>query len=182
MALKATVYKADLQISDIDRGYYGSHALTLARHPSETEDRLMLRLLAFAMYADPALEFGRGLSTDGEPDLWLKDPTGSIELWIDLGLPDERRLRRAAGRADSVVLFSYGERAFEVWWRRHRAACARLQELTIWTLADAALVEVGALASRNMQLQITLQDGQLAIADGTSFLEVTLQRVWPQPH
>lgn len=181
MALKATIYKAELQISDIDRGHYGTHALTLARHPSESEDRLMLRLLAFAMYADRALEFGRGLSSDDEPDLWLKDPTGSIELWIDLGLPDERRLRRAAGRADRIVLFTYGERAFEVWWRKHKAACARLPGLTIWTLADATLAEVAALASRNMQLQITLQDGQLAIADGECYLEVTLNRVSTLP-
>lgn len=177
MALKATIYKAGLQISDLDRGHYGSHALTLARHPSETEERLMLRLLAFAMHADAALEFGRGLSNEDEPDLWLKDDTGSIQLWIDLGLPDERRLRRAAGRAERVVLLAYGERAFEVWWRKQQAACSRLQALTIWALSDGDLAELAALASRNMQLQITLQEGQLAVADGERYIEVTLQRV-----
>lgn len=179
MALKATVYKAELQISDLDRGHYGSHSLTLARHPSETEERLMLRLLAFAMHADDALAFGRGLSTEDEPDLWLKDATGSIELWIDLGLPDERRLRRAAGRARRVVLLAYGERAFEVWWRKQAAACARLPALTIWTLSDAIAAELSALAARNMTWQITLQDGQLAIADGERYLEVALTRIQP---
>jgi len=177
MALKATVYKAELDISDMDRGHYGSHSLTLARHPSETEERLMLRLLAFAMHADEALAFGRGLSTEDEPDLWLKDPTGSIELWIDLGLPDERRLRRAAGRTRRVLLLAYGERAVEVWWRKQRAACARLPTLTVLTLTDAMLTEVSAFAARNMRLQFTLQDGQITIADGERYLEVTVNRL-----
>jgi len=179
MALKATIYKAELQISDLDRGHYGSHSLTLARHPSETEERLMHRELACAMHADEALEFGRGLSNEDEPDLWRMDATGSIELWIDLGLPEEKRLRRAAGRARSVVLLTYGERAFEVWWRKQKTACARLPELTIWTLTDAALADLAALASRNMQLQITLQDGQIAMADGARYLEVAVRRVQP---
>ena len=96
MALKATIYKAAVQVADIDRGYYADHELTLARHPSETEPRLMLRLLAFALNAAEGLEFGRGISTDDEPDLWQRDATGRILHWIDLGLPDERRLRRAA--------------------------------------------------------------------------------------
>lgn len=179
MALKATVYKAELVISDLDRDYYGTHALTLVRHPSETEARLMLRVLAFTMHADEALEFGRGLSNDDEPDLWLLDASGSVELWIDLGLPDEKRLRRAAGRARRVVLMAYGERAFEVWWRKTKAACARLPALTIWTLTDAALTDLAALATRNMQLKITLQDGQIAIADGERYLELSVSRAQP---
>ena len=104
MALKATVHKVDLAVSDMDRGYYGNHALMLARHPSETSERMMVRLLAFAMFADEALTYGRGLSADDEPALWLKDLTGNIECWIDVGLPDERELRKACGRARRVVL------------------------------------------------------------------------------
>ena len=99
MALGATVHRAELELADIDRGVYGSHTLTLARHPSETEERLMLRLLAWAMFADPDLEFGRGISTEEDPDLWLRRPDGTIALWIEVGLPEEKRLRRAAGRA-----------------------------------------------------------------------------------
>ena len=98
MALGATVHRAELELADIDRGVYGSHTLTLARHPSETEERLMLRLLAWAMFADPDLEFGRGISTEEDPDLWLRRPDGTIALWIEVGLPEEKRLRRAAGR------------------------------------------------------------------------------------
>ena len=91
MALKATIFKADLQIADMDRNHYGNHALTLARHPSETDERMMVRLLAFAIHADEQLSFGKGLSTEDEPDLWQKDLTGAIERWIDVGLPDERQ-------------------------------------------------------------------------------------------
>src|SRR5512147_3279852 len=106
MALKSTIFKAELQISDMDRNYYGSHSLTIARHPSETDERMMVRLLAFALHANEGLAFGRGLSTDDEPDLWQRDLTGAIRLWIDVGLPDEKLLRRACGRADEVVVYA----------------------------------------------------------------------------
>ncbi len=111
MALKATICKAELHIADMERGYYKDHALTIARHPSETEERMMVRILAFALNADDALGFGAGLSTDDEPDLWRKDLTGNIETWIDVGLPGEKRMRKACGRAEAVVVYSYGGRA-----------------------------------------------------------------------
>lgn len=177
MALKATVYKAQIQVSDMDRDHYATHALTLARHPSETEDRLLLRVLAFALHADAALEFGRGLSTDDEPDLWLKDATGSIEHWIDLGLPDERWLRRAAGRAQRVTLLAYGERAFDVWWRRNEAAVSRLDNLTLWSVPDATVTLLASLADRNMKLQFTIQDGSVSVGDDERYLELDLQRI-----
>lgn len=172
MALKSTVYKAELDVSDIDRGYYGSHALTVARHPSETEERLMVRLLAFVMHADPTLEFGRGLSTDDEPDLWLKDATGAIEHWIEVGLPDERRLRRAAGRARRVTLLAYGQRALTVWWRKNEAAVSRLSDLTMWVLPESALTALGGLAVRNMSLQCVVQEGEIMLSNGETHLTV----------
>src|SRR5690606_8321811 len=107
VALKSTVYKAELQVSDMDRHHYGTHPLVLAQHPSETDQRLMLRLLAFALFADERLEFGRGLSTDDEPDLWRRDLTGAVELWIDLGQPDESRVRKACGRARAAAFLSH---------------------------------------------------------------------------
>ena len=172
MALKSTVYKADLQVSDIDRGYYADHSLTLARHPSETEERLMIRVLAFVLHAGEHLAFGRGVSTDDEPDLWQKDPTGVIEHWIELGLPDERRLRRAAGRAARVTLLAYGQRAFDVWWRRNQADLARLDKLAVWLLADAAAAALAGLAARNMSLQAVVQDGQVMLGDGDTSLTI----------
>ncbi len=129
MALKSTIFKVELSVADIDRGYYGDHALTIARHPSETDERMMVRLLAFALHADAALAFGRGLSTEDEPDLWQRDLTGTIERWIDVGLPDERDLRRACGRAREVSVLAYGGRAVELWWEGVRERLARQDRL-----------------------------------------------------
>ncbi|MBK7168371.1 MAG: YaeQ family protein [Gammaproteobacteria bacterium] len=165
MALKATVYRVELDISDIDRGIYTTHSLTLARHPSETEERLMARLLAFALYSDPALEFCRGISTEDEPDLWLKDDTGAILRWIEVGLPDERRLRRAAGRADSVVVLGYGGRAVDVWWAKNAGLLERLPRFTMLALPFEAGRELALLANRSMHLQCTIQERQLYFSD-----------------
>jgi uncharacterized protein YaeQ len=172
MALKATVYRAELAVADIDRGYYETHTLTLARHPSETEERLMIRLLAFAMHADPRLEFGRGLSNDDEPDLWQKEDNGEIRLWIDVGLPDERRLRRAAGRARSLKLLTYGQRAADIWWRKNEGALARLPTLTVQQLPDEAAKGLAELAGRAMKLQVTVQDGQISVSDAKRYVVV----------
>ena len=129
MALKATIFKAELQIADMDRNYYHDHALTIARHPSETDERMMVRLLAFALNADEALVFGKGLSTDDEADLWRKDLTGAIELWIDVGQPDERRIRRACGRARRVIVYSYGGYGAAIWWNQVGGELARTKNL-----------------------------------------------------
>lgn len=177
MALKATVYKAELEIADIDRGHYASHSLTLARHPSETEERLMLRLLAFALYADQDLGFGRGLSTEGEPDLWLKDPTGTISLWIDLGLPDEKRLRRAAGRADRVVLIAYGGRAIDVWWAKNESKLKRIENLEVYALPFEIQQALAGMADRNMRLHCTIQDQQILLGDDQNSISLSLTKL-----
>ena len=169
MALKSTVYKAELQISDMDRHYYATHALTLARHPSETEERLMVRLLAFALHADDALAFGRGLSSDDEPDLWRKSLDGEIELWIDLGQPDESRIRKASGRAREVVVVNYGGRSADIWWDKHRAALSRIDNLTVLDIDRDTAAALAALANRTMRLQAMVQDGQFELyGDGAS--------------
>ncbi|TNE76492.1 MAG: YaeQ family protein, partial [Gammaproteobacteria bacterium] len=129
MALKATVFKAELAVSDMDRGYYQSHALTIARHPSETDERMMVRLLAFALNASEDLQFTRGLSTDDEPDLWQKNLQGDITLWIEVGLPDERRIRKACNRAEQVIIYAYGARTAPVWWNNIRDALTRFDNL-----------------------------------------------------
>ena len=115
MALKSTIYKVELQLADLDRGHFGDYSLTLARHPSETDERMMMRLMAFALNASETLIFGRGLSTEDEADLWDLDATGSIERWIDVGLPDEKAIRRACNRSRHVVVLSYGDRAADIW-------------------------------------------------------------------
>ncbi len=165
MALKSTIQKASLEISDMDRGYYATHALTLAQHPSETSERLMVRLLAFALHADERLEFGAGLSADDEPDLWRKSLTGEIELWIDLGQPDEQRIRRACGRARQVVVVTYSGRSADIWWDKTGAALARSRNLTVMDIPAESATALGALAGRNMQLQCLIQEGSVQLMD-----------------
>ena len=157
MALKATVFKADLQISDMDRGYYHNHTLTVARHPSETDERMMVRVLAFAMYASEALAFGKGMSTEDEPTLWEKDLTGVIQRWIDVGQPDEREVRKAAGRARHVVIINYG-RSSDTWWNLNRDKLQRLNNLTVLKLPTEATLALAALAKRTMEFQVSIQD------------------------
>ena len=172
MALKATIFKAELQIADMDRGYYGGHTLTLARHPSETDERMMVRLLAFALFADEHLEFGRGLSTEDEPALWLKDLTGAVKLWIEVGLPDERELRKACGRADRVVVLCYGGRGADLWWNQNRDKLERLRNLDVMNLPAATTQALAGLARRNMSLQCTIQDGQAWLTDGPGTVHI----------
>jgi len=172
MALKSTIFKAELSVSDLDRHYYGTHALTLARHPSETDERLMVRLLAFALYADEALGFGRGLSTEDEPALWRKDLTGAIDLWIDVGLPDEGDIRRACGRAAQVVVLSYGGRQAEMWWDGVQSKLARQSNLTVLRLPRETTQVLAELAGRNMQLQVSIQDGALWLTAGDQMLPI----------
>ncbi|HVL56429.1 MAG TPA: YaeQ family protein [Burkholderiaceae bacterium] len=160
MALRSTIYKAELVVSDMDRGYYAEHVLTLARHPSETEERLMVRLVAFALHADPQLVFGNGLSTHDEPDLWSRDLTGAIRLWIDVGLPDDKLIRRACGRAERVVVLGYGGSRVEQWWARSRVPLSRLENLTVLALPTATTDELQRMAARNLRLNCSIQDGE----------------------
>ena len=175
MALKATIFKAELQVADIDRHYYGDHAITIARHPSETDERMMVRVLAFARHAHEVLLFGRGLSVDDEPDLWLMDLTGAIVFWIDVGLPDEKRIRRACGRAGEVFVCNYGGRGADLWWEQTRSKLDRASNLTVVNLPFAATQALAKLARRTMQLQCTIQEGQIWIADADQRVEVDLQ-------
>ena len=171
MAIKATVFKAALQIADMDRHYYADHALTLARHPSETDERMMVRLVAFALYADDALAFGKGISSDEEPDLWHKDLTGAIVRWIEVGLPDERVIRKAGGRANRVVVVSYG-RAADIWWNENRDRLQRLDNLTVLKLASASTQALAALADRNMRLQFSMQEGHVMVTSDAGMIEI----------
>jgi len=174
MATKATIFKVDLQIADMDRNYYQTHALTIARHPSETDERMMVRVLAFARHAHESLAFSKGLSTEDEPDLWQKDLTGDIELWIDLGQPEEKRIRRACGRARQVIIYTYSGNSADIWWNKIRGTLDRLKNLTVINLPADTVQALAKLAQRGMQLQCTIQDGQVWIADHNDSVEVGL--------
>jgi uncharacterized protein YaeQ len=174
VALKATIFKASVQIADMDRNYYHTHELTLARHPSETDERMMVRLLAFAMHSHEALLFGKGLSTDDEPDLWQKDLTGAIQLWIDVGQPDEKRLRKASGRASQVVVYSYGGSAAAMWREQMAATLERTRNLAIRKIAVEASQAMAKLAQRSMELSYTVQEGQVWVADAKNTVQLAL--------
>ena len=174
MAVKATIFKVELQVNDIDRNYYQSHTLTLAQHPSETEERLMVRLLAFALNAGEGLSFGRGISTDDEPDLWSRDLTGVIDLWIDVGQPDEQRIRKACGRSGEVRVYCFSGRSADIWWKKNAAALDRCANLRVFQIAAEASQQLAALASRNMQLQCLVQDGQVQVMSDAATVEIDL--------
>ena len=166
MAIKATVFKANLKIADMDRHYYAEHALTLSQQPSETDERMMVRLLAFALHAHEYLEFAQGMTDDESADLWQKDLTGVIELWIDVGLPDEKLIRKACGRAKQVIVYCYGGRPAQMWFDQNANQFERLKNLTIISLAQESTRAMASLAQRNMQLSCTIQDGQIWLSDG----------------
>lgn len=177
MALGSTIYKVELSIADIVRSYYADHVLSLARHPSETEERLMTRLLAFALHAHEDLRFGRGISTDDEPDLWQMDPTGAIELWIDVGLPDERSVRKACGRAGRVVVLAYGGRKRDMWWQQNAELLARNRNLDVVTVSPEETSQLAALAERSMRLSCTVQEGSAWIGSDHSGVNVEMQHL-----
>jgi uncharacterized protein YaeQ len=181
MAIKATIFKAALQIADMDRSLYADHQLTLARHPSETDERMMIRLLAFALHVPVdnhhgALEFGKGLSDADEPDLWQKDLTGQIVHWLEVGQPDEKRLLRASGRAEHVSVYSYSA-STSIWWGGIANKISRARNVAVWQVPAAESQALAALAQRSMQLQVTVQDGGIWMGDGTRAVELRPARL-----
>ncbi len=167
MALKSTIFKAEIQVSDMTRNYYGDHSLTIARHPSENDERMMVRILAFALHAHEHLAFGDSIGNDDEPSLWQKDLTGTIELWIDVGQPDEKRIKKACGRAGQVVVIAYGGHGVDVWLNQIGNSVDRMKNLTILNLPASVPAAMARLAERTMKLQFTIQDNQVWVTAGT---------------
>jgi uncharacterized protein YaeQ len=176
MALRATVYKAELHIADSNRNYYGSHALTVARHPSETDERLLVRLLAFALLvnSDDTLAFTRGLSETDEPDLWRCDLTGAIQLWVETGLPDERRLAKACGRADQVVVLAYGRNAM-LWWQQLHHKVRVNPKIRVYYLSPEGTAELAGLAERKMVLNMNYLDDQMWVSSDKGQAHVRIE-------
>ena len=174
MAIKATILKAQLDISDMDRHHYGSHSLSLARHSSETNERLMVRLLAFAFHAHERLSFSDGIASSEDPALWKKDLTQNIELWIDLGQPDEKRLLKACGRADKVVVYSYASSSLK-WWEQLAPKVERARNLEVFFIENSAILET--LVERNMNFQCLIQEGQLLLSYGEQNFEITISKL-----
>ena len=180
MAIKSTIFKASLQIADIDHSYYADHLLTLARHPSETDERMMVRLVALALHAhklqsvcggDGTLAFGAGLSNPDEPDVWLRDFTGRTRLWIEVGQPEDKPLLKACGKADQVVLICFNHAA-EIWWRGIENKLGRPKNLAVFRVPASASQALIVLARRSMQLQATVQEGVLTLGDASHTVDI----------
>lgn len=174
MAINSTIFKANLQIADMERHYYHEHALTIAQHPSETDERMMIRLLAFGLHAHEYLEFGQGMTNDDEADLWQKDLSSVIELWIDVGIPDEKLIRKACGRANQVVVYCYGGRVVDTWFTQNRVQFERLKNLTVINMAIETTRAIAKMAQRKMQLNFTIQDGQVWLGNGDEIVMIEL--------
>ncbi|MDQ7058786.1 MAG: YaeQ family protein [Ghiorsea sp.] len=175
MAIKSTIYKADVQVSNMDTYYFEEHDLMLARHPSENEGRMMIRLLAFALNAHEYMAFTKGLCADDEPDLWQKSLSDEIEVWIDLGQPDEKRIRKACGRAKQVIIYTYNYRSALTWWEQVQSKLSRFDNLKVVVLADEAVSAMTSMAKRNMQLQYTIQDGEILLSNGEDSINIEPQ-------
>ena len=175
MATKATIYKALLNIANMDSHYYAEHNLTMAKHPSETDLRLMVRLIAFILNADEGLEFTKGISQDDEPDLWKKSLGGDIELWIDLGQPDEKRIKKACGRSEQVIIYTYQEGMATAWWKSIETSLTRFSNLKVVYLEMDGDIE--ALSKRAMNLQANISDGELTLIDEEQSV-VVREKIW----
>ena len=179
MAQKATIYKVELSVCDMDRHYYETHKLTVAKHPSETDERLMVRILAFALNAHQQLELTKGLSTDDEPDIWQKSLSGELELWVALGLPTEKVVRQSCSKADKVIVYSYGGRVAEMWWDKIKNSTARFDNLQVTNFAENDTRDLAALANRSMQVQVNIQDDDVMISvDGNIVYVIPVE--WKQ--
>jgi uncharacterized protein YaeQ len=180
MALKATIFKATLQIADMDRHYYDSHALTIARHPSETDDRMMVRIIAFALNAQERLAFAQNLDDPDQPALYVNDLTGATELWIDVGLPDERRIRKALGRAGEVRVYAYGGSGAAAWWANTERHVRHERKLSVFEFPEETVKLLAANAQRSMQLQVNIEGGEIWLANDEGSWAVELRTLKPR--
>ena len=176
MALKATIFKAELAVADMDRHYYQTHTLTIAQHPSETDERMMVRLAVFALHAQEQLSFTKGLSQEDEPDLWQKSLSDEIELWIELGQPDEKRLRQACGRAQQVFVYTYQSRSANVWFTQQKDSFKRFGNLTIKHFNADTVTALANMAARTMRLQCTIQDGDVWLSNDEQTVKLEFAR------
>lgn len=172
MAQNATIYKVELSVSDMDRHYYETHKLTVAKHPSETDERLMVRLLAYALHAHEHLEMTKGLSTDDEPDIWQKSLSGELELWINLGLPSDKNIRQSCSKSNNVVLYTYG-RSADVWWDKAKGSSARFTNLQVVNLKEQDTRDLAKLIDRSMKMQVSIQDGEVMLSVNDSMAYIT---------
>jgi uncharacterized protein YaeQ len=171
MALKPTIFKAQIELADSDRNCFESLSLTLAKHPSETEERMMVRLLAYCLHNARGLAFTKGISTADEPDLWLHSDNGEIQQWIEVGHPEALRLRKACGRARQVSVYAFAK-STPTWWKLNGEAIAALPHLEVWQIDWIELQAAVNLCSRTMNLNVSIVGGIIYLDNGTASTSV----------
>ncbi|MDC9728987.1 MAG: YaeQ family protein [Methyloprofundus sp.] len=174
MAISATINKISLNIANMDTQYYQSHELTVAQHPSENDYRFMIRVIAFMLNASDQLSFTKGLSSDDEPELWQKTLTDDIELWIDLGQVDEKRIRKACGRAKQVIIYTYHEGKAKVWREQLANKLQRFKNLSVLHINAEGIEQ---LVKRTMQLQCNIQEGEIYLSDDELNFTISLEKL-----
>ncbi len=174
MAEKATIYKTNITLSDTDRHYYADLNLTIALHPSETLERMMVRILAYCFRATEDIAFTRGLSSVDEPDLWIKSADGRILEWIEVGQPAPERLKKASGQSVAVKVFAYG-RGMDIWWNNNAPAIKVLPKVTVYSFAAEELQALTTLVEKTMTLTVTIAENTAYVANESHNMMVTLQ-------
>lgn len=173
MAIKPTVFKMSMQIADMDRHYYNDHLLTIAQHPSETDERMMVRILAFALNANENLSFAEGIIDQNQADLWDRDHNEQVKLWVNVGLPDEKLIRKAVSRSEEVIVYTYGGRQADMWWSKQKLMAYK--NLKVINLSSEDTQSLAAIASRGMKINFTIQEGEIMVSDGATILNITPQ-------
>ncbi len=182
MAIKATIYKARVQLADMDRNCYRDQDVMIARHPSETDERMLIRLLAFALNLPTdddqgRLELAKDMWDADEPALWQKDFTGEIQHWIEVGQPEDKRLMQASSRSGRVSVYCFSASAAQ-WWKTIATKITRAQNLTVWQVPPAQSQALAALVDRSMKLEVTVQDGTVWVGDRKTSVEVSPVRLF----
>lgn len=178
MALNATIYKFDIDVSDLDRNHYAHYSQHVALHPSETVERMVMRILAYCLNANEQLAFTKGLSTDSEPDLWQKNYSDDIELWIELGLPDDKRIKKACNQSDKVKLYAYGGQGVETWWDNLSGHAYKFSELSVYRFEGDSVEAFANQIERTMALSCMIQDGQVTLSWDGGMQEFAIQTLY----
>jgi uncharacterized protein YaeQ len=176
MALGSTIYKIDINLSNFNTHYYEDFNLTLAKHPSENESRMMYRLLAFLYCAHTDLKFTKGLSGIEEAELWQKNYTGEIIQWIDLGLPDMKRIRQACGKSQSVKVFTYHQNKALEWYQKNKSDFDRNKKLDVYHFNVSENGPIDKFVTKSMRLSCIIEEQQMYLSDDNERIGIKVEK------
>ena len=184
MALKPTIYKFKIALSDLNHDHYSSLNRTVALHPSETLERMMARVLAFCLHAhsdtEQLMTFTKGLSSIDEPDIWLRSLDDQLQLWVDVGEPSFERMKKACRQSKHTVVYSFNAKS-AVWWKQ---SMVQLQSLPLYVIQFqyAEMQKMAALAERTMDWAITLSGESAFVATSSTQVELSWQSLHSAQH